>query len=533
MRCTIVAMRDDPGEQLRFAEIERSLNEARLDDAQRLLAALPDDPEVESARVYFATRLLFERGRLDRNGVVERLRELLRKTPDFPEAERLLRIAEGGALEQEEERVRRVLTPHLGSPTDQADPPSSTSPLSESLRAIPRAPLVPRFGKAERPPSYVPPEPPSSETPPIPSSSFGAPISSAPPTEPFSTIPSPEPPPPSSLSGDGGTEARLQVLFGDAETELVNARPERAIQHFERASRDQLVSLAQHGESNDWSRLADAGARLFSELPVFCHFAPYDSSLFSVERLSAALDVLFGGTTKTTAPEAPGVLLVAAYLGESVRQAFGGEWLGAPSEPRTATVQALGLTLHPCERVAHALRSGTPLSVERPAHLHPGADPLGHSAPLSLAPPAPWDPEPWPSLQRLSLLGRLLPSSVVGLYCARHAARLDHSLASIEALDRYVSLLAPLDAPPALDAPWVRRAAIVVGAYLGEVLARTRGGHWQELDRDAGAQGFTLAFPDGTTTQPIAHAIERLSGRQATSLTEYTRSLVPSLPELP
>ena len=83
----------------RLQEIESKLNAGRFDEAQRLLSTIGNLPNAESASAYFATRLLFQRGRMDASGVIERLRELLARVPHFPEAARMLAAAEAGVLE--------------------------------------------------------------------------------------------------------------------------------------------------------------------------------------------------------------------------------------------------------------------------------------------------------------------------------------------------------------------------------------------------------------------------------------------------
>ncbi|HEY8944593.1 MAG TPA: hypothetical protein VIM73_10045, partial [Polyangiaceae bacterium] len=339
--------------------------------------------------------------------------------------------------------------------------------------------------------------------------------------------------PPPSERFSTASEADVAALFGDAETALVHGRPELAILGFERACQDRLRSLSRRGGAEAWPPIAAAAARLFTELPVLRHFAPFDCSLFGIERLSAAFDVLYGASGRTAFGDEGTILLAGAYFGDSLRQAFGGEWHGSPDLPRAASIEAIGMSIRPCEAVARSLRDREPLAFEAPAHLHPGADPLGNTVPLSLVPPSPWDPEPWPALHRVSELGRLLPQSVVGAYCARVASRLDHSVSSVAILDRYVTLLAPPKAPPALEAGWTRRVAVLLGAYLGEVLIRALGARWLEQDRPDGPAAYRIALRDGSQTTPIARALDRLSGRRAGPLSDYVSRIVGGRASLP
>lgn len=753
-----------------LAAIEALLNEGRLEEAQHLLATLPEVIGTESERVYFTTRLLFQRGRLGREGVVERLGELLFKDPDFPEAERVLQAVERGEPPGEAHPDQA----QAEDPTYKKTMPSS-SLTERGSNPIPRAPLVPRFASPE--------ERALQRTPLTPSSNLGTLPSEHPPSRPplplvpslelpaqrggsirpaaeragalYSTIPSPElrpgpekgssrsselqptlidianaldrgrpsdalalvelaqPSPELSLlkarslarlgdterselelakllrapllepalrsavarllielgfpdraleqarralsedpknpaarvtcawallragqrgleprqarevepllssvrvhdpaiagllpalrawvslqrgdatralslaqnalahdpkqpdalaalamaaaklglSGEAeraiqtlnqvaptqaralrtamhnsdlaerrtdpvatASEASVADLFGHAETALVHGRSEVSILGFEKACGDRLRSLSRRGGGEAWPPLAAAAARLFTELPVLRHFAPYDCSIFSIDRLAAAFDVLYGTSDKPWIGDEASLLLIGAYYGESLRQAFGGEWQGSPDTPRLASVEAMGMSVRPCERVEESLRTRQPLSFDTPARLHPGADPFGNSVPLSLVPPAPWDPEAWPPLHRVSEIGRLLPESIVGLYSARTAGRLDHSVSGLTAIDRYVNLLAPSKAPPALDAGWALRVAVLLGAYIGEVLIRAVGARWVDTDRQDGPGAYRIELRDGSQTTPIARALDRLSGRRVGPLSDY------------
>jgi hypothetical protein len=267
-------------------------------------------------------------------------------------------------------------------------------------------------------------------------------------------------------------------------------------------------------------------------LPVLRHFAPYDCSLFSVERLDAALRVLYGKHARQHTDEAV-LALLGAYVGESWRQAFGGEWHGVPVFPFSASVEATGLSIRPCERVLSRLRDGVSLELEAPPNLHPGADPLGNTLPLSVAPPAPWDPEPWPSLACLIEAGRLLPESVIGYYCASELELpLDHSVSGAVAIDRYVSLLAPAKAPPDPDAAWARRAAILIGAYIGEVLVESLGARWEIAADAKGPDRYRIRFADGSSAAPVTRALDRLAGRRVRPLADYVSRLASGRPSL-
>lgn len=743
---------DDP----RLSGIEAMLNAARFEEAQRLLAGLGEVPGTEAASVYFATRLLFQRGKLDGPGVVARLRELLQQVEDFPEAQRMLLAAERGDLDPSPEGFRRATLGPLAS----ARYTARTAEHS-GHRAIPRAPALPNFADG-RPsePAAARPAPTQAPPPLHVSSSVPAPVaagslrvdeasSSYPPFGSAASDTLRSPPPlaarndseratsSASLPDDtreapGNSEARLLkaqaharlgdaasaeaelgllvrarqleprlrgaaarlfielgdperglvqarqaldnnaadaansvtcawalvrvgrrtqelatlrqaepllasarphegalapllpalkavlaaeygdaaraialaqqalaldarqadalaaiavasarlglrvdaerawhrlhavnareaaplearlselgvdvgsatpprpagdaqllALWGPAETALVRGRRDVAIAEFERSCVQAHRSVSARTR-DPWAGLAAAAARVFTQVGVLRHFAPYDSSVFSVERMAAGLDLLYGSSAHPGTSDAV-VQLAGAYVGESLRQAFGGDWAGSLAQPATASVEAIGMSLRPCERVSLRLRQGEPLSIEPPNTRHPGADPLGNSVPLSLVPPCPWDPKPWPSSQELAELGRLLPQSIVGLFCVEQAgAPLDHSIASTVALDRYVALLAPANAPPDAEAGWIRRAGVLIGAYLGEVLADAVGAQWQPSAAE-GAASFRLRLADGSITNPVTRAFDRLSGRRVAPLSEYVGRIVAGRPSL-
>jgi hypothetical protein len=122
-------------------------------------------------------------------------------------------------------------------------------------------------------------------------------------------------------------------------------------------------------------------------------------------------------------------------------------------------------------------------------------------------------------------LGARLRESPVGLYCAGVELPLDLSFASLRSIDRYVTLLAPPLAPPDPEAAWVRRAAILVGGYVGEVLRATRGGTWETPRGDLRAESYRLSRPGGVKALPVAAAYERLCGRRLEQPSDYARRI--------
>src|SRR3954470_20007513 len=101
-------MGSGPLDHPRLLEIEERLDRAEIDTAQRLLAELGDLHVHRVAITYFATRLLYQRGRLDVAGVVERLRELTLIEPEFPQANAMLSAAERGTLRPDRDGFLRA-----------------------------------------------------------------------------------------------------------------------------------------------------------------------------------------------------------------------------------------------------------------------------------------------------------------------------------------------------------------------------------------------------------------------------------------
>ena len=123
-------MGNGPLADSRLQEIESKLNAGRFDEAQRLLSTIGNLPNAETASAYFATRLLFQRGRMDQQGVILRLRELLARVPEFPEAARMLAAAEAGVLAPAPDVFRRV----TGAPSSEPPENPEPAPCADSAR---------------------------------------------------------------------------------------------------------------------------------------------------------------------------------------------------------------------------------------------------------------------------------------------------------------------------------------------------------------------------------------------------------------
>ena len=342
----------------------------------------------------------------------------------------------------------------------------------------------------------------------------------------------PPAPAPVALAPQFGTPAASSTAltpgspWDEKEQRLALGDSKAALFEFEQGLSRKLEALPARAGAAELSWAATVTARYLTESPISRHFAPYDLSLFSIGRLDVALGLIYrGGVGPRTELRTRALLGLGAYSGECLRQAYAGEWVGPAADLLRMHIEGQGLCFSPFRDMNARLQSAEPLEVGDTPLPHPGAEPLGQRVAVSIAPPTPWDPAAWPDAAQLPLLGCRLRESPVGLYCAGVELPLDLSFASLRSLDRYVTLLAPPLAPSDPEAVWVRRAAVLVGAYMGEVLRATRGGAWEPTRGDLRAEAYRLALPGGIKALPIAAAYERLSGRRLEQPSDYARRI--------
>lgn len=284
----------------------------------------------------------------------------------------------------------------------------------------------------------------------------------------------------------------------------------------------------------DPSELGRLAAIALTRAPGFCHFAPYDLSLWSLIRLEVALDLIFGKTPAdpdTLEGRLGAQLVLTAYVGESVRRAFDGRWLGNLAEPHQAAVETRVAVLAPFDIVHTRLLTGGTLALDRFVSLetaHRTVEQWARTTDDQAAPPTPWGPEAWPSLEEVGAFGRALSRSVVAMYCEQFAeTSLDHGLDGLVALDSYLALIAPPGAPTPAPSPVLRRTSVLVGAYVGETLRSQWGGQWVRGDAPEAA-AYVLEV-GSIVTRPIQQVFARTCGKHSTTLTEYVARLTSQL----
>ncbi|MEI9936399.1 MAG: hypothetical protein WDO69_04160 [Pseudomonadota bacterium] len=320
-------------------------------------------------------------------------------------------------------------------------------------------------------------------------------------------------------------------LWDKVEVELFSGDQALAIAAFERGAARELRGLVGESATDAIPLLATMAAGFFTTEPVWRHFAPFDLSLGSIARVEAVLDVMYGRVPRQALSLAayPAQVMLASYVGECLRQGYGGQWAGSLASPETVFVDANHTRFAPFHELRLRLEQGKPLLFE-------GAEgrstrQSGPPIAIPVTPPTPWDPAQWPSPRMLPRLGLAFSQSVVELYCAEFGGGpLDRSPVGLHSLDNYVALLAPSNARPAVGARWVERASVLIGAYLGEVLRETVGAAWRDvIGAPIGPESYTLLLPDGGTTHPITQAYDRLSGRTSDLLSHYAARLIDEL----
>jgi Flp pilus assembly protein TadD len=323
--------------------------------------------------------------------------------------------------------------------------------------------------------------------------------------------------------------AAEQSPWNPIEVALVEGLRPTVIAAFESACQKRLEQLTQLGNDSEPAAVAEVGAALLTSSPVTHHFAPYDFSLWSIARVDATLELLYGSEPRTVPRsdvEAP-LRLLGAYVGEALRQSYEGRWRrGGPrlEDDRVYTAEA---EWRPYRALLGRLTGGVPLDLGGAAGAalaHPGAEPWTHRSAVPLAPPCLWDPAPWPAADKMQDLAHALSRSVVSRYTEIGAAGpLDLSMASLASIDVYLALIAPPKAPPPeADTPWVRRTASLIGAYVGETLRGVLGGDWTKGAGPLGPESYLLELESGETVRPVQDVLSRVLGDTKTSIVDYT-----------
>jgi hypothetical protein len=305
-----------------------------------------------------------------------------------------------------------------------------------------------------------------------------------------------------------------------------------ALEGLEALARDKLPELQL--ESLERREAAGHSASHFLTLaPIFRHFGCYDLSIASLDRLEAALGLLYGAGPRPLDVHGSSSTLwrvAGVYVGETLRRVAGGRWRGdAPLE--TAILEVFDQEVMPFQvvrhRIAHGRHATLASALESVLAMLTPAQGTGKNASWDgareVAPPLPWEHE-WPGLEELPRLGRALGHSVVAVYCAgQGVAALDRTSKTLPALDRYLELVAPPRGPLPPDSSWARWLAGFLGGYFGEVLCREFGGVWVRGDgHGMSAAAIQVA---GRRIAPVALLHQTLTGGPRISLEDSAGEL--------
>lgn len=298
-----------------------------------------------------------------------------------------------------------------------------------------------------------------------------------------------------------------------------------ALEGLEALARDKLPELQL--ESPERREAAARSVSHFLTLaPIFRHFGCYDLSLPSLDRLEAALGLLYGAGPRPLDVQGSSSTLwrvAGVYLGETLRRVAGGRWRGdAPLE--TAILEVFDQDVMPFQivrhRIAHGRHATLASALEQFFATLTRSSTSGKNASWEgareVAPPLPWERD-WPALEDLPRLGRALGHSVVAVYCASQGvSALDRTSKTLSALDRYLELVAPPSAPLPAESTWARWLAGFLGGYFGEVLCKEFGGVWVRGDGQ-GPAGAAIQVA-GRRIAPVALLHDTLTGGPRTSL---------------
>lgn len=335
------------------------------------------------------------------------------------------------------------------------------------------------------------------------------------------TASEPEPLPPS------------RELWAPVELDLSRGHRADAIAFAEEMAEDTIRRMSRSASQSGLTAIANVAASFLTVTPVLSSFAPYDQSLWSIRRLEAAVNVLYGADRRQRVPtdDSTLILLLGAYVGETLRLAHSGHWEGHLADVDEARVVCGSDHWFPFRVVAGRIRHGRRASIDdglRGALSNSGSAPWKVRLPNPVAPPAPWLPNVWPRPSQIAYIGRSLAASPIGLYCTDYArGALDLSTASLIALDSYLDLVAPRGAPPDGDSAWTRRTASLVGGYVGETLRELIGGDWVfGADVATDALAFKLTLRGGVEATPVAQVLERIAGQRASTIVDYAKTLL-------
>lgn len=316
-----------------------------------------------------------------------------------------------------------------------------------------------------------------------------------------------------------------------ADSLVLASKHESALASLGRPAGEQLKPLLQAPQPEP-ERIALAAAEFLSQSPVTREFAPFDQSLHSLGRVEAALDVLFGpDPLPPPKPDNPLLILLGQYIGETLRRCQGGSWQGDPLDTARARVIVGHRSWQPFQLISERWQfgNGAPIRQGIQSALkqrEPAAWQL--RVPCQSEPPLPWNDSQWPSIELMPDLSAFVSQGVIARYCEQVLHQpLDGSMTSVSALDGFVGLIAPPGVPSDPAETWVRRMAVLLGSYLGEVLCRASAGTgWLEVGETDGPEAYVIVLRNGRHAHPVSEILARFGEAGKIRLSDYLRDVM-------
>ncbi len=366
---------------------------------------------------------------------------------------------------------------------------------------IPRAPSVPTFGPASDPPSQgehrvVDPYKPPAE---VRRGSWLPRQSTVPPaSRPLRELGAPH------------------ELWPEVEQRLIQGDHPYAARYFSQAARQQLSHLPQASAESEFEVFAHSACEFLNKSWITHHFAPFDLSLHSLSRLQLAMATLLGGQPSER-PASAVVMLIGGYVGATLRLAHRGGWVDG-SDLHTARVRAGSHEWRPFETVRHWLMSGARKSLvdELGAGLAKHGT-LAWSAhqKTRITPHALWQGDVGPD--ELPLLAAAVKNSVLA-YASEilFEQPLDRTVHGLDALSAVVDVITRSARPIEGNEAWLRRTALLVGAYVGETIRERKDVTWRQ------AKSGEFQLGSGTISMsPMGYIITQAVSQRPINLIQY------------
>ncbi len=322
-------------------------------------------------------------------------------------------------------------------------------------------------------------------------------------------------------------ESEAHLIWSEVEQELVSGEHHPALDYLSQSARQQLSHLHHTDPLSEFQTLAHSAAELLNRSWITHLFLPFDLSLHSLARLEAAMATLCRMQPFDDPPPAL-VLLLGAYVGETLRLAHRGEWSGTTTSSRAANVRAGSHVWHPFVSVRVWLTSGGSKSLfaeiatglARPGTLAWQTCSDVKARPLTL-----WQGDV--TAEHLPALARAVQTSPWAVACELlHQSPLDGTVESLDALEQLLRTLAGSGRSWTGKEPWLQRLALLAGSYVGEIIRAHSGAVWADPLDPQSQLGFSLELPTGRIITPLRHVVRRATTQKPLDLELYVTAML-------